>query len=188
MIEMTVAVLPSAFIYLTTSLTPFIVRGFHRTTDYIYVRSYCLLRGHKTHGGETGHKSKADGTSLASPILRPIMHPIQDCSKWRYVIKKSIKMFDRILIGQVQPKLAQNLLVHISVSHIWNVRVHHQRQQIENQVRALAKDDEGRETEAFEPAVVDRLGSTHGVDHLLADLHRRSKDLGISTEDVPEIN
>lgn len=97
-------------------------------------------------------------------------------------------MFDRILVSQVQSELPQNLLMHISVGDIRDVGIHHQRKQVEYQVRALAKDDESRETEALEPAVMNRLGPTHGIDHLLADLHWRSKDLRISSENVPKVN
>lgn len=126
--------------------------------------------------------------SLTPPVLRPIMHPIQDSGKRRDIVEKSIKVFDRVLVCQIQPKLAQNLLVHIPVRNIRNVCVYHQRKQVENQVRALAKDDESRETETLEAAVVDGLGPTHGVDHLLANLHWRSEDLRVSAEYVPEIN
>ena len=116
------------------------------------------------------------------------MHPIQYGGEWRHVIEKSVKMFNRILIGQIQPELAQNLLMHISVGNIWNVCVYHQREQVENQVRALSKDDECCETETLEAAVVDGLGATHGVHHLLANLHRRCKDLWVPTEYIPEID
>ena len=126
--------------------------------------------------------------SLTPPILCPIMHPIQDSSEWRYVVEKSIKMFDRILVGQIQPELAQNLLMHVSVGNIGNVCIDHQRKQVENQVRALAKDDESCETEILEAAVVDGLSPAHGVNHLFADLHWRGKNFRVPTEYIPEIN
>ena len=78
--------------------------------------------------------------------------------------------------------------MYISMGNIWDVRIHHQREQIEDQVSALSKDDESRETETLEPAVMDGLGPPHGIDHLLADLHWRGKHLRISTQDVPEVN
>lgn len=116
------------------------------------------------------------------------MHPIQNSSKRRHIIEKSVEMFDRILVGQIQPELAQYLLMHVSVGNIRNVCVYHQRKQVEDQVRALAKDDESCETETLEAAVVDGLGSTHCIDHLLADLYRRSEDLRVPTEYIAEIN
>lgn len=141
---------------------------------------------HEVNNQTGGYKDSKK--ELAAPILRPIMHPIQDSSKRRYVVQKSVKMFDRILVYQIQPKLAQNLLVHISVGNIRNIRVHHQRKQIENQVGALSEDDESRETEALEAAVVDRLSSTHRIDHLLADLDWRSENLRVSAQDISEVN
>jgi hypothetical protein len=35
---------------------------------------------------------------------------------------------------------------------------------------------------------MDGLRPTHGIDHLLTDLHWRSEDLRISTEDIPKVN
>ena len=116
------------------------------------------------------------------------MHPIQDSGKGRHVIEKSVEMFDRILVGQIQSKLPQNLLVHISMSDIRDVCVYHQREQVENQICAFAKDDESRETETLETAIVNGLDSAHCVDHLLAELYWGSENLRVSSEDVPEVD
>ena len=116
----------------------------------------------------------ASNLSLTSPILGPIMHPIQHGRKWRNIIQQLLEMLDCLLLSEVQAKFAKYLFMNVTMLNMRDVSVHHQSDQVQNQVRALAKDSKRREAEVLEPSIVHRLDTSHGVYHLFAHLDRRS--------------
>ena len=116
------------------------------------------------------------------------MHPIQHHRKRRRIIQQPLKMLDRLLLRHLQAELAEHLLVHVALLDVRDVCVRHERDEVENEVRALAEDGEGGEAVLFEARVVHRLDTAHGVDHLLADLDGRSEWFGVTSEDVAKID
>ena len=97
-------------------------------------------------------------------------------------------MLDRLLLREVQAELAEDLFVYVTVFDMRDVGVHHQRNQVQNEVGALAKDRERGKTEVLEACIVDRLDATHGVDHLFANFDWWREWLGVTAEDVTKIN
>lgn len=101
------------------------------------------------------------------------MHPIKDSSERRYIIQQLLKMLNRLLLRHIEAELAQYLFVDIAMLDMRNVRVDHKRDQVEDEVRALAEDRECCEAEVLEAGVVHGLDAAHGVDHLFADFDGR---------------
>lgn len=116
------------------------------------------------------------------------MNPVKDNSKIGGLVQKRLEVFDRLLFGQIQPEFLLDLLVYISMLDIRDIRVHHERHQAENKVRALAEDGKGGETQVFEPRVMRRRGAAHGIHHFLADLNRRWERLRVTAEDVTKVH
>ena len=116
------------------------------------------------------------------------MHPIQDNGERGSVVEQLLEMFYRLLFSEVQTELPKQLLVDVALFDVWDIRVRHERDQVQDQVRAFPQDREGGEAVLFEARVVHRLDTAHGVDHLLADLDGRSEWFGVTSEDVAKIH
>lgn len=63
-------------------------------------------------------------------------------------------MLDSLFLRQVQSELFLNLFVDVSMPDIGDIRIYHERDEIEDEVCALAEDREGREAERLETVVV----------------------------------
>ena len=97
-------------------------------------------------------------------------------------------MLDGFLLRQIEPKFVQKVLMNVAMLDVGNVRVHHQRDQVDDQIRMLPEDRESRVAEPIEPLVVRRLRPAHRLDHLFAELYGRREGLWIAPENVPEID
>ena len=75
------------------------------------------------------------------------MHPIQHDRKRRRIIQQPLKMLDRLLLRHLETELPQQLLVDVAVLDVRDVRVRHERDEVEDEVRALAEDRECGEAE-----------------------------------------
>jgi hypothetical protein len=73
-------------------------------------------------------------------------------------------------------------------SYILDTGVYHKRDQIQDEVGILPQAYERRVTEALETVVMWRVGSTHSIHHLAADLDRRREWLGVSAQNITEID
>ena len=69
-----------------------------------------------------------------------------------------------------------------------NVGIDHESDQVEDKVSTLAQNSECCEAEVLEARIVNRLYTTHGIQHLLAYFDGWCERLGISPKDVSEIN
>ena len=78
--------------------------------------------------------------------------------------------------------------MHVAMFDMRDVGVHHQRNQVQNEVGALAKDRECCETKVLETSVVDRLYAAHCVYHFFADLDGWCERFRIPSEDISEID
>jgi len=97
-------------------------------------------------------------------------------------------MFDSFLLCEVQPEFLLKLFVHIAMFDIWDVCVHHEGDQIEDEVGAFPEDTVCSETEILEASIMWRLCTTHAVDHFFAYLDLRRKWFWVSTENISEID
>lgn len=125
---------------------------------------------------------------LAPPVLRQIVDPIQHNRDIRRFIQQRLKVLDRLLLRQVEPKLLLYLLMHITVLDVRDVGVNHKCDEIEYEVGALAQDGERREAKVLEARIVRGLRASHAIDHLLADFDRRRERLGITSKNVTKVN
>lgn len=108
------------------------------------------------------------------------MYPVQHDRNIRRLVQQRLKMLDGLLLRQIEPKLLLYLFMHVAVLDIGDIRVDHEGDEVEHEVRALAQDGEGREAEVLEARVVWGLGTAHAVDHLLADFDWGREGLWIS--------
>ena len=116
------------------------------------------------------------------------MHSVEDNREGGYIVEQLLEMFNRLLLGKIQTELSKDLLVHVSMLDMRDVRVDHEGHQIENKARVLPENRKGCETELLEASIVYRLDATHGVDHFLAYFHWRGKGFRISSKNVSEID
>lgn len=106
----------------------------------------------------------------------------------RSFIQQNFKMFDRLLLCEVQAEFLLKLFMHIAVFDVWDVCVHHEGDQVEDKVGAFPEDAVCSEAEILEACVMWRLCTTHAVDHFFAYFDLRREGLWVSTKDVSEVN
>lgn len=116
------------------------------------------------------------------------MDSVEYNCKVRCLIEQSFKMFDGILFRKVKPEFFLDLFVHITVFNVWNISIHHERHQIQNEIGALAKDGKGGEAEILEAGVMWRLRATHTIYHFFTNFDWRREGLWVSAQNVAEIN
>lgn len=116
------------------------------------------------------------------------MYPVQYHRDIRGLIQQRLKVLDRLLLRQIQPKLLLDLLMHVAVLDVRYVRVNHQSDKVEYQVRAFAKDAEGGEAKVLEPGVMGGLRAAHSVDHFFTHFDGRREGFRVSTENVAKVN
>jgi len=78
--------------------------------------------------------------------------------------------------------------MHVAVLNVRYVRVNHQRDKVEYQVRAFAKDAERGKAKVLEPGVMGRLRAAHSVDHLFTHFDGRWERFRVSTENVAKVD
>ena len=106
----------------------------------------------------------------------------------RSFVQQNLEMFDSFLLCEVQPEFLLKLFVYVAMFNVWDICVHHEGDQVEDEVRAFSKDAVRSETEILETCIMWRLRSTHAVDHFFAYLDLWRKWFWISTKNVSEIN
>ena len=97
-------------------------------------------------------------------------------------------MLNRLLFCKVEPEFFLELFVHIAVLDVRDVRIDHEGDQIQDQVRTLPQNRERCVTKVFKPRVVRGLRTTHPIDHLLTNFDLGGKWLGITPQNVSEIH
>ena len=97
-------------------------------------------------------------------------------------------MLYRFLFREIEPELILYLFVYVTMLDVGNVGIDHESNQIQNEIGALAQDGECCETEILETCIVRGLRATHAIDHLFAYLHGRRKWLGITAQDITEVD
>lgn len=97
-------------------------------------------------------------------------------------------MFDGLLLGHLETKLSQHLFMDIAMLDMRDVGIDHEGDQVQDKVCTLAEDSERRKAEILESRIVHGLHATHGIEHLFANLDRRSKGLRISPENVAKVD
>ena len=80
----------------------------------------------------------------------------------------------------------QNSLVRLN-SDIGNVGIHHEAEQVQNQICALAQRRVRREAILLKLEVVRRGGAAHALDHFLAELHHGSKWFRVTAKDKAKV-
>src|ERR1700709_1856510 len=78
--------------------------------------------------------------------------------------------------------------MHVPMFDVGDIRIHHESDQVENEIGAFPQDSVGREAEVFESGIMRRLCTTHAIHHLFAYFHLRWKWFGVATENVTKIN
>lgn len=63
------------------------------------------------------------------------MHYIENKRKVRGLVEKGLKVLDRLLLAQVESEFVQKMLVHVTVFYIWDIRIDHKRNKVEDEVR-----------------------------------------------------
>lgn len=116
------------------------------------------------------------------------MNPVQNHRKITRLVQQCFKMLDRLFLSQIQPEFVLELLVHVAVLDVRDVRIHHESDEVENEVRGLPEDGKRGEAERAEARIVCRVGTAHGIDHLFAYLNSWWEGLGVSSKDVAKIN
>ena len=71
---------------------------------------------------------------------------------------------------------------------IRDISIHHERDQVKNEVSTLAKDCECGEAKVLESGIMSRSRPTHSVYHFFAHFHWRRKWFGVATQNVAKIN
>ena len=84
------------------------------------------------------------------------MHPVQYDRERRDVVQQLLEVLDRLLFGHLQTELAEHLLVHVALLDVRDVGVDHERDQVEDEVRALPEDRKGREAKRLEALPIQR--------------------------------
>jgi hypothetical protein len=85
--------------------------------------------------------------------LSPMVHHIQHGGKVT-CRQQALKVLDSFLLRQIQPKLIQEMFMHVSMLDIRNIRIHHQRHQVDDQIRMLAEDCKCRIAKSIESLIV----------------------------------
>lgn len=116
------------------------------------------------------------------------MEPIYHLREITPLIQKRLKLLDRLLLRQLQQKLLLYLLMHVPVLDIRYVRIDHEGDEVEDQIRRFTEDGEAGEAEVLEARVVHGLGAAHRVDHFFANFDGGWEGLGVTTEDVSEVD
>ena len=128
---------------------------------------------------------------LCSPILNDAMNTVNDNGEdgIHAIVDQKFKMQDGILLAHLQVKSLLDLphgLVWLNAD-IGDIGVHHEAEQIEDQVAGFAQCRVGGEAVLFERDEIRRVGAAHAFDHFLAELHRRRKRLRVTAEYVTEV-
>ena len=109
------------------------------------------------------------------------MNSVQHDCEVRRLIQQGFEVFDRLFLGKIQSKLLLDLFVHIAVFDVRNVGIHHQGNQVKNEICTLAENRESREAEIFEPGIMGGLRTTHAIHHFLANLDRGREWLRVTS-------
>ena len=108
------------------------------------------------------------------------MYPIEHDRKVRRLVQQRLKVFDGFLFREVQPELFLDLFVHVAMFDIGYVGIDHERDEVQNEIGALAQDGEGCEAKVLETRIMRGLGAAHAVNHFFTYFHGRRKRLRIT--------
>jgi len=97
-------------------------------------------------------------------------------------------MLDCLLFRQIKSELLLYLLMNIPMLDVRNIRVHHQGDQVQYQVRTFPEDAERCEAKVLEACIMRGLCTPHAINHLFTYFYRRWEGLGVAPKDIPEVN
>ena len=106
------------------------------------------------------------------------------------VVDDKVEELDGLLVVELQLELVVDFadgFVRFQ-RDVRNVGLQHQREQVENQIRVSAQVQVGGVAVLLEGLEVLGSVATHGLDHLLAQLHLRRERFRVPAEDEPEIH
>lgn len=132
------------------------------------------------------------GLRLLSPVLRKSMYLLDQRRHHSFngYIQQTLQMLHSLLVGEAQLQVLLNLLDGL-VRFQCNIRhrcIHHQREQIEHNVRMASQMQIRCIALLAELMIIFRTIAAHRLDHLLAQLHGWWHGLGIAAEYEAEIN
>ena len=116
------------------------------------------------------------------------MYPIEHDRKVRRLVQQRLKVFDGLLFREVKPELFLDLFVHVAMFDIGYVGVYHQRDQVQNEIGALAQDGKGCETKVLETRIVRGLRAAHAINHFFTYFHGRGERLWVTAQDITKVD
>ena len=116
------------------------------------------------------------------------MDSIEDYCEVGRFIQQGFKVLDGFFFREIKSELLLYLLVNVPMFDVGNIGIHHESNQVKDQVGALAENSESREAEILEPRVVGRSCAAHSIYHLLAYLDWGRERFGVAAQNVAEIN
>ena len=126
--------------------------------------------------------------NVLGKLMQLLHHSSHNCI--HRVINQSLHVAGCLLITKVKPELIL-YLSHCFVRFKGNIRhigVHHEREEIEYEVRMTPQLVEGSITQLAELQVELRVRAPHALHHLTAQLHRRRQRFWVPAKDVPEVD
>ena len=129
---------------------------------------------------------------LLPPILRHLVELLHHSSHdgGGGDVDEVLHELDGLLLGQVQPELVLHLphsLVRLE-GDVRNACLHHQSKEVENKIGVTTQVQESSIALFPEVLVMLTIHPSHGINHLLGQLHGRRQGLGISAKNVTEVN
>lgn len=121
-------------------------------------------------------------------LLCPVVHYVKNKCEVRCLVQKGLKVLDRLFLAQVEAKLIQKVLVHVTVFDVRDVRIDHKRDKVEDEIGGLPQDSKSCEAKLIKTRVVHRLGSAHCLHHLLTDFNWGRERFGIAAQDVAKVD
>ena len=116
------------------------------------------------------------------------MYTIKDHRKIGRLIQEGLEVLDSLFFSEVKPEFFLYLFMDIPMFDIRNIGIHHERNQVKDEIGAFAKDGERGKAKMFEPGIMCRSCSAHSVYHFLAHLNRRREGFRVSAQNVAKIN
>ena len=116
------------------------------------------------------------------------MHPVEEVVIGRAPTELLLELLNRIFLGELELEFLLELFMNITIADMGYICIAHQRYQIEDEIRAFSKDRIGHKTEALETSELRGLHPTHCLDHLGAHFDRRRERLGVTAQNITEID
>jgi len=98
--------------------------------------------------------SEGSNSILSPPVLCPVVHDVKNKRKVRSLIEQRLEVLDGLFLTQVEAKLVQEVLVHVTMFDVWDVRIDHERNKVEDEVGRFSQDNKCCETKLIKAGVV----------------------------------